>query len=177
MKNNFPIYFAVFAIIAVAVFGISFEERNFGFFAGIRELSLSGTSAAVISSDVVILTNKKRIENKLQSLKYSVLLSQAAQMKADDMAKRGYFSHYDPDGSAPWIWFDKVGYKYSYAGENLALNFLESDGLIDAWMNSSLHKQNLLSGNYTDIGIGVASGMHDGEKAIYIVQFMSKSTF
>ena len=137
---------------------------------------MSKSLAAVISSDVAMLTNKERSGNSLGSLKYNTVLAKAAQMKAEDMAKRGYFSHKDPTGLPPWKWLDQVGYDYTYAGENLGLNFIESDQLIEAWMNSSLHRLNLLNKNYTEIGIGVASGIYDGKQAIFIVQFLSKST-
>ena len=137
---------------------------------------MSKSLAAVVLSDVARLTNKERSENSLGSLKYNTVLAKAAQMKAEDMAKRGYFSHKDPTGLPPWKWLDQVGYNYTYAGENLGLNFIESNELIEAWMNSSLHRLNLLNKNYTEIGIGVASGIYDGKQAIFIVQFLSKST-
>ena len=137
---------------------------------------MSKSLAAVISSDVAMLTNKERSGNSLGSLKYNTVLAKAAQMKAEDMAKRGYFSHKDPTGLPPWKWLDQVGYDYTYAGENLGLNFIESDQLIEAWMNSSLHRLNLLNKNYAEIGIGIASGIYDGKQAIFIVQFLSKST-
>jgi len=137
---------------------------------------MSKSLAAVISSDVAMLTNKERSGNSLGSLKYNTVLAKAAQMKAEDMVKRGYFSHKDPNGLPPWKWLDQVGYNYTYAGENLGLNFIESNELIEAWMNSSLHRLNLLNKNYTEIGIGIASGIYDGKQAIFIVQFLSKST-
>src|SRR3990172_5760313 len=156
-KSSLAIIIAVVAIVFLF-------EVNFGFLEKVKELDLSATLAAVISSDVIDLTNKKRGENNLKFLRYNILLSRAAQMKADDMAQRGYFSHSDPDGLLPWAWLDKAGYRYSYAGENLGLNFVESAGLLNAWMNSSFHKLNLLNTNYTEIGIGVATGIYEGKK-------------
>ncbi|MCX6712280.1 MAG: CAP domain-containing protein, partial [Candidatus Vogelbacteria bacterium] len=76
--------------------------------------------AAVLPALVVDYTNTDRTNDQKQPLKINPLLAQAAQLKADDMAKRSYFSHEGPKGEAPWSWLDKVGYKYVYAGENLA---------------------------------------------------------
>lgn len=127
--------------------------------------------ADVLSSTLVFETNDFRSLNNENSLVESPLLAEAAQMKADDMASKGYFSHIDPNGDNPWIWFEKVGYKYSYAGENLAVNFAESKDVTEAWINSVKHKANLLDKNFTEVGIGIAVGTYEGHKAIYVVQF------
>ena len=55
----------------------------------------------------------------LRKLKTSI----AAQAKADDMATKGYFAHTSPDGKNSWYWFKQAGYTFTYAGENLALDF------------------------------------------------------
>ena len=67
-------------------------------------------------------------------------------MKADDMAKRGYFSHTTPDGKNPWYWLNLAGYKYSYAGENLAVNFIDSKDVNQA-LASELQYQSKLVNN------------------------------
>src|SRR3989344_1361454 len=82
--------------------------------------------AAVLPSVVTLLTNNIRAGGKLTEVKINNILTLAAQTKANDMASRGYFSHISPDGSEPWSWLEKVGYKYQYAGENLAVNFTDS---------------------------------------------------
>jgi len=53
------------------------------------------------------------------------LLEQAAQLKANDMAEKGYFAHTSPDGKTPWEWLKDVSYPFLAAGENLAVNFLD----------------------------------------------------
>jgi hypothetical protein len=98
------------------------------------------------------------------------LLNQAAQEKADDMAQNGYFAHTSPDGKTPWYWLDQVGYNYSYAGENLAVNFTDSQDVTAAWMNSPEHRANILKANYTEVGTGVAEGMYDGNETIFVAQ-------
>jgi hypothetical protein len=116
------------------------------------------------------LTNQQRVEQNLPPLTISPLLNQAAQEKADDMAQNGYFAHTSPDGKTPWYWLDQVGYNYSYAGENLAVNFTDSQDVTAAWMNSPEHRANILKANYTEVGTGVAEGMYDGNETIFVAQ-------
>lgn len=130
--------------------------------------------ADVLSSALVLETNDFRSTNNESALIENPLLTKAAQMKADDMAKLEYFSHIAPNGDKPWVWFNKVGYKYSYAGENLAVDFTESEDVAEGWINSAKHKANLLNTNFTEIGVGVAKGMYEGHKTIYVVQFFGK---
>jgi uncharacterized protein YkwD len=130
--------------------------------------------ATVLSSALVLQTNSFRATNNETSLIVNDLLTTAAQMKADDMATKGYFSHTGPQGEEPWVWFDRVGYKYNYAGENLAVDYTESNDVTDGWINSAKHKANLLNKNFTEMGIGVADGTFEGHKTTFVVQFFAK---
>jgi uncharacterized protein YkwD len=97
-------------------------------------------------------------------------LQAAAQEKADDMVKNGYFAHTSPLGVTPWYWFGNVGYDFSYAGENLAVNFSDSQDVTNAWMNSPEHRANILNAHYTNIGMAIATGTFQGQSAIYVVE-------
>lgn len=127
--------------------------------------------ASVLPGVITALTNEARADEALPSLVPNPVLEQAAQDKAEDMASRGYFSHESPDGTLPWYWFDKHGYKYKFAGENLAIDFTDSTALVDAWLASPKHKENIVKGSYTDIGIGMATGTYQGRETIFVVQF------
>jgi hypothetical protein len=129
--------------------------------------------ASVLPAVVADLTNTQRTDNSLQPLTVSPLLSEAAQDKADDMAAKGYFSHVSPDGTLPWYWFKQVGYNYQYAGENLAINFNDSNDVVNAWMASPMHRANILKQQYTQVGIGIATGMYQGEQTTFVVQFFA----
>ena len=107
--------------------------------------------ATVLPGVLVDMTNITRQEANLNVLNPNSLLEQAAQLKAEDMALKGYFSHTSPEGIAPWYWFDKVGYKFAYAGENLAVNFLDSSVLHQTWLNSPSHKANIINSNFSEI--------------------------
>lgn len=119
-------------------------------------------------------TNSDRLADNLPALKVNPLLSGAAQAKAEDMAKKGYFSHTSPEGVTPWYWISRVGYQYTYAGENLAINFSDSKDVVDAWMNSAGHRANILNGNFTEIGIGIAKGIYQNRETVFIVQMFGK---
>lgn len=130
--------------------------------------------AAVLPQALVDLTNENRVVARLPELKTNPLLVQAAELKAQDMAKRGYFSHQTPEGLSPWIWLDQVGYRFSYAGENLAVNFFDSQDVVRAWMNSPTHAANIVRAGFTEVGIGVAPGRFQGRDSLYVVQFFGR---
>lgn len=127
--------------------------------------------AAVLPSVLSILANEDRIVNNAIPLTVNPLLAQAAIKKAEDMVKKGYFSHTSPEGVLPWYWLDKVGYNYSYAGENLAVNFTDSKDVQNAWLNSSAHKANIIKKEFKEIGIGTAEGKYQGKDATFVVEF------
>jgi uncharacterized protein YkwD len=125
---------------------------------------------AVISSVLVDLANTDRSASKLQGLTVNPVLVAAAQLKADDMAAKGYFAHTSPEGKTPWYWFKQAGYSYSFAGENLAVYFSDSAELEKAWMDSPTHRANILNSSYTEIGIAMAHGKYQGVDTVYVVQ-------
>ena len=126
---------------------------------------------AVLPGVLTALTNTDRTAIGVGALTQNTLLAAAAQQKANDMAAKGYFSHVTPDGKTPWYWLDQVGYKYTYAGENLAVNFSDSKDVEDAWMKSPTHHANLVKPQFTQIGIAVANGTYKGKDATFVVQF------
>ncbi|MCR4279726.1 MAG: CAP domain-containing protein [Candidatus Zambryskibacteria bacterium] len=132
----------------------------------IHSLNLTAVLPGVLTS----LTNEKRIDQSLPQLSENVILNQAAQLKAQDMASKSYFAHTSPEGRTPWYWLEAVGYTYTYAGENLAVNFVDSEDVTEAWMNSSTHRANIVHGAYTEVGTGVATGMYKGRQTVFVAQ-------
>jgi hypothetical protein len=115
-------------------------------------------------------TNQNRVANNLPDLQVSPLLMAAAQDKANDEATKGYFAHTSPQGITPWYWFQQAGYNYLYAGENLAVNFTDSQNVVTAWMNSPEHRANILSTQFTQVGIATAQGVYNGQPAIFVAE-------
>jgi hypothetical protein len=126
--------------------------------------------AAVLPSVLALNTNTERVQNNVPALTVSPLLTVAAELKAQDMAEKGYFAHTSPEGKTPWYWLQKVGYKYDYAGENLAINFSDSQDVTNAWMDSPTHRSNIVKSTYSEIGTGVATGIYKGRKTIFVAQ-------
>jgi hypothetical protein len=143
-----------------------------GIFLNLSWLYITKTQMfADISGNLIVeMTNQTRAKEGLNTLKVNSELSAAAAAKADDMIKNGYFAHFSPTNVSPWFWIKQNGYNYKYAGENLAMNFSETDQVINGWLNSPSHKANLLNSNYQDIGVAVLCGQVNGQNRVVVVQ-------
>lgn len=126
--------------------------------------------STVLPALVVEQTNSARTERFAPPLRRNHVLDEAAARKAEHMAAHGYFAHYSPDGVSPWYWFDEVGYVYAFAGENLAVHFSDSAEVVSAWMQSPPQRANILSGEYTEVGVGTAKGTFQGHETVFVVQ-------
>jgi len=156
---------SIFILILFLIFGQVFI--NYFPEIGIRVL---GYASQISPDEVIRLTNERRISAGIPVLTYNAQLASAAKAKGDDMLAKDYWAHVAPDGTQPWKFFNDVGYKYKYAGENLAKDFSSPQAAVDAWMASPSHKENLLSSKYTEIGIAVVEGDMSGVDTTIIVQ-------
>lgn len=114
--------------------------------------------------------NAKRAEAGLGALVLDQRLSRAAALKAQDMFANNYWAHNSPAGKTPWEFVTSVGYRYRVAGENLAKNFSVSSAVVDAWMASPTHRENIMRSDYKDIGFAVVNGVLGGEETTLVVQ-------
>lgn len=129
-----------------------------------------GYSSEISVTKVLDQTNNQRFKLGLKPLVYNSALSQSAELKAKDMFYKNYWAHTSPDGKSPWDFFKTAGYEYSVAGENLAKDFYDTEGLMKAWMNSPTHRENIINSKYDEIGIGVVNGVLGGVKTTLVVQ-------
>lgn len=127
-------------------------------------------TAPYTAAEVITKTNEARVAEGLPTLATSTKLMFAAQLKASHMVANRYFGHWSPDGKTPWDFIDMAGYNYRTAGENLAIHFMQTDSLVEVWLNSPAHRANLLSPNFKETGIAVVYGEKDGEKGWIVVQ-------
>ncbi|OHA18798.1 MAG: hypothetical protein A2664_04815 [Candidatus Taylorbacteria bacterium RIFCSPHIGHO2_01_FULL_46_22b] len=167
-ENNFrPHILRATGVLALLVFvlGTLFVSQTYRIV-----LKTNNFLASVLPSVLVDLANSDRASYELSALTINPLLSEAARLKAADMALHGYFAHESPTGVTPWHWFTKAGYPFLYAGENLAIDFDDSAAVNDAWMNSPGHRANILSGHFNEIGIATAEGIHNGRRTVFVVQ-------
>lgn len=143
----------------------------------ISALALTPATAelsTITEGRMIQLTNEARSNAGLPGLVVNSALQQAAKQKGQDMLKNQYFAHISPSGITPWFWMQKTGYSYQVAGENLAIDFLDSEDVVAAWLNSPTHKANMLHKEYTQTGIAVASGAFQGGTSIIVVHMFGK---
>jgi hypothetical protein len=160
-----------------AAVGILLFSSLLIFFGGLVHIAVINKTdllSAVIPRVIVGLTNENRQTSQLSELSINPVLEVAAQRKADHMARLSYFAHTSPDGVTPWYWFKDAGYEYLYAGENLAVNFIDSEDVDKAWMNSPTHRSNILNGKFTEIGVATARGTYKGRETVFVVQLFGR---
>lgn len=167
-KNNFKA--KVIHLHSLATYLIFFMIIGFAVNQVNNRTNVLGYATDITVEKLLELTNKEREKAGLEPLTYNDQLAAAAQSKAKDMFTHDYWSHYGPDGATPWGFILASGYKYEYAGENLAKNFMFSDGVVQAWMDSPTHRENILRSEYKEIGFAIVNGMLNGEETTLVVQ-------
>lgn len=145
-------------------------QSSINFFLAVSP-SVLGYASNITPEQVIELTNQKRLENGLSPLTINNVLSEAALRKAGDMFAFNYWAHSSPSGRDPWSFFHEIGYKYLYAGENLARDFMNSASVVEAWMNSPTHSDNILNSRYREIGLAVVNGTLEGVETTLVIQF------
>lgn len=137
---------------------------------GYARPGILGISGNINQRTIIELTNIERQKIGLSPVSENDALNKAAELKAQNMFSENYWAHFAPSGKTPWDFILGSGYKFTYAGENLAKNFQSSDEVVKAWMASSTHRDNLLNPNYQDIGIAVLDGVLNGQKTVLVVE-------
>lgn len=125
----------------------------------------SAYATPIRGGEIFTRINSERVENHLQALRVSPALVKAAQLKADDMARRVYFAHRTPDGKNSWDFMVQAGGRFWLVGENLAVGFTTTEAVSDAWMKSPTHRANILESQFTHTGIAISK---DGK---YVAQY------
>lgn len=161
-------FLSLYLVVAIV---LAFTFKSFG--ANVR--SVLGFATDITVNKLYELTNSERSKYNLEPLVYNEQLADAAKKKAQNMFQNNYWSHYGPNGETPWEFILNENYQYEYAGENLAKNFLFSKGVVDAWMNSESHRENILRKEYTEIGFAVVNGILNGEETTLVVQMFGKA--
>lgn len=125
--------------------------------------TLPAQGAAVESNALMGLINSERTSRNLPGLITHSSLVKAAGEKARDMIDRDYFEHVDPDGNYVWGRIVSAGYRpYKILGENLAVDFATSEGMVKAWLSSPTHRANLLHTDFADQGLEALFGDYKG---------------
>lgn len=138
-------------------------------YSSVTSASVLGDKTEVTIGSLVEQTNRVRNQAGVTTLTESPKLNQAAYLKAQNMFAEQYWSHNAPDGTLPWKWLSYVGYDYSEAGENLAMNYATAENVIRAWMNSPEHKENMLKNSYQEVGFAIVDGMLNNHPTTIVV--------
>ena len=167
LHHDFLTIYLAFALILTA--SVTHIQNTSG--------SILGYATDISPQKLFELTNQERQNAGLQPLQYNEKLANAARKKAENMFDKDYWAHYGPSGETPWEFILGSGYQYEFAGENLAKNFLFSDGVVQAWMDSPTHRENIMRKEYTDVGFAVVNGVLNGEETTLVVQMFGKPLY
>jgi len=119
------------------------------------------TKSLLFEARVMCQINSVRVEHGLEPVAYNPELMEIAKGRSRDMLSREYFSHYTPEGENITCVLCENDIYYKNFGENLAKGLIKHctpEAVVDAWMNSASHKDNILKPYYTDIGVGIIDG-------------------
>ncbi|KGR91389.1 transporter [Ureibacillus massiliensis 4400831 = CIP 108448 = CCUG 49529] len=119
-----------------------------------QKINIPTQEGVAYEQEVIRLVNVERANAGLSALKYDWELSRVAEHKSQDMANKNYFSHTSPTYGSPFDMMKAYGINYSAAGENIAKGQRSPQEVVNAWMNSSGHRANILNSSYTHIGVG-----------------------
>lgn len=124
----------------------------------------AATSNTTVSSSnltyeqkVAELVNIERKNAGLAPLTLDTAISNVARLKSQDMAKNNYFAHQSPTYGSAGDMLTKYGIKWSAWGENIASGQKTPEAVVTAWMNSPGHRANIMSANFTKLGVGYAT--------------------
>jgi hypothetical protein len=159
--------YGLLIILAAAVICFAVYERKRG-----SDFGGSNPPQEVLGKDAVIkLTNDARTVDRLPPLKKNALLDAVAESRAKDMFEKQYLAHVSPSGQGASDIAQKVGYPYKIIAENIGSGmFLTNRKVVDNWMQSPGHRNNILSAEVEDIGVAVVKGKMNGRETYIAVQ-------
>lgn len=120
----------------------------------IINVPLTDSEVRAYETEVIRLVNEIRRKNGLGTLSEDWELSRVARYKSQDMKDNNYFSHTSPVYGSPFDMIKNFGIRYKAAAENIAKGQKTPEAVVNAWMNSSGHRANILNASYTKIGVG-----------------------
>ena len=127
------------------------------------------TTAGYVSNyeeQVLTLVNAERKKEGKAPLAMDAKLREAAKVRAEEISREGHFSHERPDRSFFFSIYDEFNISYAFQGENIAMGYGTPAAVMEGWMNSEGHRENILTDEYSAIGIGC----YKKEGNIYWVQ-------
>ena len=136
--------------------------------------SCAASANAGVEAEVVSLVNAERAAQGLAAYSVDSRLRAAARVHATDMACNHFTSHTGSDGSSVRDRVERQGYAWSWIGENYYVSGNTTNGAqtaFDWWMASTAHRNNLLSPNYTQFGVGYVYDADSDYGGYFVVVF------
>ncbi|HHU43994.1 MAG: SafA/ExsA family spore coat assembly protein [Bacillota bacterium] len=109
-----------------------------------------------MEDEVIRLVNQERQKRGLHALSYDWQVARVARIKSQDMIENRYFSHTSPIYGSPFNMLKAFNIRYTVAAENIAYGQRSAWEVVNVWMNSPGHRQNILNPSVTKIGVGIA---------------------
>jgi len=128
-------------------------------------------NAAALEAEVLGPLNAERTARGLPALRMNKALDKAAQGHACDNADRLSISHDSSDGSKLQHRLKRARYTYRKAAENTGRGFGTGTRAVEWWMNSPLHRDNILMSGIKDVGIGIALSDAPDSKIHWVINF------
>ncbi|WP_338469706.1 CAP domain-containing protein [Niallia sp. XMNu-256] len=125
-----------------------------------QKINIPSNNGYSAEQEVIQLVNQERAKQGLPALKYDWELARVAEHKSQDMRNKKYFSHTSPTYGSPFDMMRAYVIQYKAAGENIAMGQRSAKEVVNAWMNSSGHRANILNANFTHIGVGYVEDGH-----------------
>jgi uncharacterized protein YkwD len=129
--------------------------------------SVSTDPSSPVQQQILTLVNQNRRGGGCGALSLDRRLIVAASGHAADMARRGYFAHESPNGEGAGDRVSESGYRWSRYGENIARGVDSAYAVVDGWMHSPEHRENIMDCRLQQMGIGLAFA---GDRTPYWVQ-------
>jgi uncharacterized protein YkwD len=141
-----------------------------------RSAKAEPAGEAKFIQQVIELTNRARAKAGAPPLKQQETLCAAARWMAQDMASHDYFDHTDHQGREIAERFQALGYQgFNSIGENIAAGQLTPEQVVASWMQSPGHRRNLLSPDFSEVGIGFAQVRNSHFRRYWVQDLGSRS--
>ena len=125
------------------------------------------TNANLLEYQVTAMVNQERARAHLPLLIPDDRLSEIARLKSNDMLRNDYCGHQSPIYGSPFDMLGNFGVRYRHAGENVAMGYRTAETVMNGWMESPGHRENILNDDYEIIGVGVVM---DSSRTVYWTQ-------
>jgi uncharacterized protein YkwD len=134
------------------------------------------TDVPAVRDAMLAIVNAARTVEGRPPLVLDPRLNAAAQAHAEDMLRRTFYAHENPEGLLPRRRVEAAGVSADVIGENLAAGQTSVENVMEAWMHSSDHRRNILEPRYTHLGVGLAVGSYEHKyKVLWVQDFARKN--